>query len=204
MVILTQTWGNIILSDWLLGLTTSFFLLDRVCDSGEAGRTSFAGDRTHAVYLDGADKFCRVECAPRSARRVGCEGSHGSYLIVRLCRYRALTSAVVLRFFLQRFTEILEPFCNNPKTEVTLINAVQSYCYEDTRVMKAFPQLLKVWFPRVGDLKILSSHNSWRFVGLVQQGLHLRPGHHLLVPKRSQAEWQATFLESCGTFGEGT
>lgn len=44
----------------------------------------------------------------------------------------------------QRFAEILEPFCNNPKTEVTLINSVQVYCYEDTRVMKAFPQMLKV------------------------------------------------------------
>lgn len=44
----------------------------------------------------------------------------------------------------QRFAEIMEPFCNNPKTEVTLINAVQVYCYEETRVMKAFPQMLKV------------------------------------------------------------
>ena len=47
-------------------------------------------------------------------------------------------------FSLKRFAEVLEPFCNNPKTEVTLINAVQLYCYEDTRIMKAFPQLLKV------------------------------------------------------------
>ena len=44
----------------------------------------------------------------------------------------------------QAFTDILEPFCNGPKTEVALINTVQVYCYEDTRIIKAFPQVLKV------------------------------------------------------------
>ena len=44
----------------------------------------------------------------------------------------------------QKFTPILEPFCNGPKTEVALINVVQVYCYEDTRIIKAFPQILKV------------------------------------------------------------
>ena len=44
----------------------------------------------------------------------------------------------------QGFTDILEPFCNGPKTEVALINTVQVYCYEDTRIIKAFPQVLKV------------------------------------------------------------
>jgi len=44
------------------------------------------------------------------------------------------------------FTPILEPFCTGPKTEVALINAVQVYCYDDTRLMKAFPQLLKVLY----------------------------------------------------------
>ena len=44
----------------------------------------------------------------------------------------------------QGFTDILEPFCNGPKTEVALINTVQVYCYEDTRIIKAFPQILKV------------------------------------------------------------
>ena len=43
----------------------------------------------------------------------------------------------------QGFTDILEPFCNGPKTEVALINTVQVYCYEDTRIIKAFPQVLK-------------------------------------------------------------
>jgi hypothetical protein len=44
----------------------------------------------------------------------------------------------------QNFTDILEPFCNGAKTEVALINAVQVYSYEDTRIIKAFPQILKV------------------------------------------------------------
>ena len=44
----------------------------------------------------------------------------------------------------KKFSEILEPFCNNSKAEVALVNTVQLYCYEDTRVMKSFPQILKV------------------------------------------------------------
>jgi len=41
---------------------------------------------------------------------------------------------------------ILEPFCGSPKTQISLINTVQVYCYEDTRFMKAFPQILKVLY----------------------------------------------------------
>ena len=48
---------------------------------------------------------------------------------------------------MQKFADILEPFCNGPKTEVALINAVQVYSYEDTRIIKAFPQILKVGVP---------------------------------------------------------
>ena len=44
----------------------------------------------------------------------------------------------------QKYAPILEPFCSGPKTEVALINVVQVYCYEDTRIIKAFPQILKV------------------------------------------------------------
>ena len=47
----------------------------------------------------------------------------------------------------QGFADIIEPFCNGPKTEVALINTVQVYCYEDTRIIKAFPQVLKVSIP---------------------------------------------------------
>lgn len=55
--------------------------------------------------------------------------------------YRIHKSYHLLR---QNFADILEPFCNGPKTEVALINAVQVYSYEDTRIIKAFPQILKV------------------------------------------------------------
>ncbi|KAH7924268.1 ARM repeat-containing protein [Leucogyrophana mollusca] len=44
------------------------------------------------------------------------------------------------------FAPILEPFCSGPKIEVALINVVQVYCYEDTRIMKVFPQILKVLY----------------------------------------------------------
>jgi len=47
---------------FFLGLIMGFFLLDRVCDSGKAGRTPFARGGTHPVHLDGFDKFCGVEC----------------------------------------------------------------------------------------------------------------------------------------------
>ncbi|KAG9035349.1 hypothetical protein FRB95_011500 [Tulasnella sp. JGI-2019a] len=45
-----------------------------------------------------------------------------------------------------RFTPIMEPFCNGPKTEVALINVIQVYCYEDTKIIKTFPQILKVLY----------------------------------------------------------
>jgi hypothetical protein len=50
-------------------------------------------------------------------------------------------------FASQGFAPVLEPFCNGPKTEVALINVVQVYCYEDTRIIKAFPQILKASAP---------------------------------------------------------
>ncbi|KIK96657.1 hypothetical protein PAXRUDRAFT_825714 [Paxillus rubicundulus Ve08.2h10] len=45
-----------------------------------------------------------------------------------------------------KFASILEAFCKGPKVEVALINQVQVHCYEDTRIMKAFPQILKVLY----------------------------------------------------------
>jgi hypothetical protein len=48
------------------------------------------------------------------------------------------------RSWTQKYAPILEAFCTNAKTEVALINVVQVYCYEDTRIIKAFPQILKV------------------------------------------------------------
>jgi len=60
------------------------------------------------------------------------------------------------------FADILEPFCNGPKTEVALINAVQVYCYEDTRIIKAFPQVLKVLYNKdcISDQAIIYWHQK--------------------------------------------
>jgi len=61
-----------------------------------------------------------------------------------------------------RFAPIIEPFCTGPKTEVALINTVQTYCYEDTRIMKAFPQILKVLYNKdcVSDQAIIYWHQK--------------------------------------------
>lgn len=47
---------------------------------------------------------------------------------------------------MQSHAPILEAFCNGAKAEVGLINAVQVYCYTDTRIIKAFPQLVKIFY----------------------------------------------------------
>jgi len=61
-----------------------------------------------------------------------------------------------------RFAPIIEPFCTGAKTEVALINTVQTYCYEDTRIMKAFPQILKVLYNKdcVSDQAIIYWHQK--------------------------------------------
>ncbi|KZV73284.1 eukaryotic translation initiation factor 5C [Peniophora sp. CONT] len=60
------------------------------------------------------------------------------------------------------FAPILEPFCNGAKTEVALINTVQVYCYEDTRIMRAFPQILKVLYNKdcISDQAIIYWHSK--------------------------------------------
>ncbi|KAG6837719.1 hypothetical protein H0H93_003521 [Arthromyces matolae] len=61
-----------------------------------------------------------------------------------------------------KFAPVLEPFCNGPKTEVSLINVVQVYCYEDTRIIKAFPQILKVLYNKdcISDQAIIYWHQK--------------------------------------------
>lgn len=39
---------------------------------------------------------------------------------------------------------VLSPFSTTAKTQVALINVVQVYCYEDTKIIKTFPHILKV------------------------------------------------------------
>jgi len=45
-----------------------------------------------------------------------------------------------------KFCPILEAFTSGAKAQVTLINAVQMHCYEDARLMKSFPQIMKVLY----------------------------------------------------------
>lgn len=47
-------------------------------------------------------------------------------------------------FVEQKYAPIIEAFSQASKTQIALINVVQVYCYEDTRVIKAFPQILGV------------------------------------------------------------
>jgi len=71
-----------------------------------------------------------------------------------------------------RFAPILEPFCSNAKTQVALINVVQGYCYEDTRVMKSFAQVLKVCL--LSFLQNLLAHTILRFC-IIKTVFPIRP-----------------------------
>jgi len=66
------------------------------------------------------------------------------------------------------FSPILEPFCTNAKTQVALINIVQVHCYEDTRIIKTFPQILKVLYNKdcISDQAII----YWAQKGSKAQG----------------------------------
>lgn len=57
----------------------------------------------------------------------------------RLARSRPLTIASA-----QAFLPVLENFCKKPMDQVNLINIVQAYCYDDQKMMKSFPSLVRV------------------------------------------------------------
>ncbi|PWN47614.1 ARM repeat-containing protein [Violaceomyces palustris] len=63
---------------------------------------------------------------------------------------------------------ILEPFCPNARAEISLINTIQLFCYTDTRVLKIFPNVLKVLYNRdvISDQAIL----YWAQKGAKPQG----------------------------------
>jgi hypothetical protein len=46
----------------------------------------------------------------------------------------------------QTYASLMEPFCTTAKAQVSLINTAQVYCYTETRIIKAFPQILKVLY----------------------------------------------------------
>ncbi|SCZ89291.1 BZ3500_MvSof-1268-A1-R1_Chr9g10358 [Microbotryum saponariae] len=57
---------------------------------------------------------------------------------------------------------LLEPFNNKPATEVALINTIQIWCYENTKLMPAFAKILKVLYSLdvLSDQAILYWHSK--------------------------------------------
>lgn len=45
------------------------------------------------------------------------------------------------------FGPILAPFCKKPMEQVTLLQVIQVYCYDEQKAMKAFPSLVRVSLP---------------------------------------------------------
>jgi len=62
----------------------------------------------------------------------------------------------------KRIAVVLAPFCSSGKTQVALINAAQVYCYEDTKIIKTFSQILKVLYNEdcVTDSAIIYWHQK--------------------------------------------
>jgi hypothetical protein len=60
------------------------------------------------------------------------------------------------------YAPVLEAFCNGAKAEVSLINAVQVYCYADTRIMKSFLAIIKVLYNTdcISDQAIIYWHQK--------------------------------------------
>ncbi|WVF68699.1 hypothetical protein IAT40_003471 [Kwoniella sp. CBS 6097] len=61
-----------------------------------------------------------------------------------------------------KYAPVLEAFCNGAKAQVGLINAVQVYCYTDTRIIKSFVQILKVLYNAdvISDQAIIYWHQK--------------------------------------------
>jgi len=62
----------------------------------------------------------------------------------------------------KRIAAVLAPFCTGGKTQVALINIVQVYCYEDTKIIKTFPHILKTLYNEdcVSDTAIIYWHQK--------------------------------------------
>ena len=46
----------------------------------------------------------------------------------------------------QSWARLLEQYATSAKLELALLNAIQVFCYEDAKVMKLFPQIVKVLY----------------------------------------------------------
>ncbi|KAK4051371.1 hypothetical protein OIV83_002855 [Microbotryomycetes sp. JL201] len=62
----------------------------------------------------------------------------------------------------QTISPLLEPFCTKPATEVALINTIQIWSYENTKVMPAFVKILKVLYSKdvLSDQAIIYWHGK--------------------------------------------
>ncbi|KAK4057203.1 hypothetical protein OIO90_001698 [Microbotryomycetes sp. JL221] len=63
---------------------------------------------------------------------------------------------------IQAISPLLEPFCQKPATEVALINTIQTWCYENTKLMPAFVKILKVLYSQdvLSDQAIIYWHSK--------------------------------------------
>ncbi|KAI5120650.1 hypothetical protein M0805_007987 [Coniferiporia weirii] len=68
----------------------------------------------------------------------------------------------------EKYAPVLEPFCESAKTQVALINTVQAYCYEQTRLMKTFPLILKTLYNK--DCVSAQAIIYWHQKGAKQDG----------------------------------
>ncbi|CAK9784216.1 unnamed protein product [Cutaneotrichosporon oleaginosum] len=64
--------------------------------------------------------------------------------------------------YITRLAPTLEPFANGAKAEVNILNTAQVYCYQDTRILKAFPQIVKILYNAdcVSDQAIIYWHQK--------------------------------------------
>ncbi|CAG8803030.1 13592_t:CDS:2, partial [Dentiscutata erythropus] len=63
---------------------------------------------------------------------------------------------------------ILGAFSTNPKTELALVQKVQTYCYEDTKLMKHFRQIVQILYNE--DVVSESAILYWFEKGAVNSG----------------------------------
>ncbi|KLO18344.1 ARM repeat-containing protein [Schizopora paradoxa] len=69
---------------------------------------------------------------------------------------------------IEKFAPILEGFCSSGKNQVALINEAQLYCYEEKRITKLFPQILKVLYNK--DCISTQAIQYWHQKGSKTQG----------------------------------
>ncbi|BEI80676.1 hypothetical protein CcaverHIS002_0112050 [Cutaneotrichosporon cavernicola] len=64
--------------------------------------------------------------------------------------------------YVSRLAPSLEPFALSAKAQVNVLNTAQVYCYQETRILKAFPQLVKVLYNAdcVSDQAVIYWHQK--------------------------------------------